>query len=664
MIKYILLLSLMLNSLFAWKMEADIITVKKTNNDTTTHINFRQTYDIAPVVFTMPSTKGGNPATVRVINVSTTGFDVYTIEPQKQDGKHQELKNIPYIAIEQGSHTLPDGSKIVADTISTKKYQAKGDSSSSWESITLSGFTANPTILTEIQTRNNERTDQQVPDSVSKPWLTVAVDDISTNGFKMALDRSETTDGTITENENIAYLAINSALTPGNHYFGDNKQNKIEYETILTDDKIKGYSDGAISVDFAKSYTNPVAVAKKSSRNEDDGGWFRRKNIEDDSISLVVDEDRAVDSERNHIEEKASILIFSEPFDVEFYPASNANMVINELLYRETKTGKNNDEFVELYVKDSGNLRGYAIGDQDCNYYIFKDDCQVNAGDYVILHTGTGTNSCRGSVKEFYQNRSQYFNNSKDDVLLVKPFLDVTTTTNTTSCGTSTFNGKPVDYIAYGSQDGAVDAIPTSLKGVTLDWDETYVDELDNSNKGVSISLTPNAKDSDKAGCWEFTASGNAADNGCSNYLATQDTNPNSSYKDSLGHSNNGMPNMNITKSSIVIDDPVNSTNNPKRIPGATLRYCFVLDNTGEGNADNVKVKDILSGDGKDNLLYKKSGSMIQNINTECNCQSAAMDESKGSKSGDDVTIDIGSVTGSPTPATSRGCAFIEVEVR
>ena len=664
MIRVVLLMLLLLNGLFAWKMEADIITVKKTNNDTITHIKFRQSYDVAPLVFTMPSTEGGNPATLRVINVSTSGFDVYSIEPQGQDGKHKKMTDIPYIAIEEGSHTLPDGSKIVAKLVSTKKYQAKGDSSSSWESVSLSGFTTNPTILTEIQTRNNERTDQQVPDSVSKPWLTVAVDDINTNGFKVALERSETTDGNITENENIAYLAINSSLNPSNHYFGDNAQNKIEYETILTDDKIKGYSDGAVSVDFAKSYTNPVAVAKKASRNNTDGGWFRRDSIANDSISLVVDEDKAQDKERSHPKEKAGILIFSEPFDAEFYPVSNANMNINELLYKETQTGKNNDEFVELYVKDSGNLKGYVISDQDCNYYIFKEDCQVSVGDYVILHTGTGTDNCSGSVKEFYQNRSQYFNNTKDDVLLIKPFLDVTSTTNSSACGIKTFNGKPEDYIAYGTQGDAVDAVPTSLKGVTLDWDDAHVNELDNASKGISISLTPNANDSDKAGCWEFTASGNAEDNGCSNYLPTQDTNPNSSYKDSLGHSNNVMPNMNISKSSIVIDDPVNSTNSPKRIPGATLRYCFTVDNTGEGNADNVKIKDTLSGEGRDNLIYKKSGSMIQNINTECDCQSSGMDESKGSINGDEVTIDIGTLTGTPTPANSRGCAFIELEVR
>ena len=671
MIKYILLLLLMLNSLFAWKMEADIITVKRTNNDTTTHINFRQTYSSAPLVFTMASTKGKNPATLRVINVSTTGFDVYTIEPQNQDGKHQELRSIPYIAIEKGSHTLPDGSKIVADTISTQKYQAKGDSSSSWESVNLSGFTTNPTVLTEIQTRNNERTDKAVPDSVSKPWLTVAVDNITSSSFNIALERSETDEGTISTSENIAYLAIDSNLNGGYHYFADNNKDKIEYETILTGNKINGWNivfnigSGGAKVDFSKSYSKPVAVAKKASRNESDGGWFRRKRIEDNGITLVVDEDKVQDAERSHAKEKASVLIFSKPFDAEFFNETTAKLIINEVMYHESISGINNDETVEFYVKEGGDIQGYSVSDQDCNYYTFKKSCLVKSGDYVMLHTGAGVNSCLGGVKHFYENSSKvYLNNDNDDILLIKPAIDLTQSSNTTGCGKKLFNGTPEDYIAYGPKGDNVDAIPTSKNGVTLSWDYTKAEELINATKGVSIALTPNAIDSNKAACWEFSASGNALDNGCANYIKTRDTNTNNNQVNSLTLSNTAMPKMHITKSSIVIDDPVNGTSNPKRIPGATLRYCFVVDNTGEGDADNVRVKDTLSLEGKDNLLYKKSGSMIQNINTECNCQSAAMDESKGSINGDDVTIIIGSVTGTSTTASSRGCAFIEAEIK
>ena len=656
----------MLNSLFAWKMEADTITVNSTSGDKITHINFRQTYDTAPLVFTLATTQGSNPATLRVTNVSTTGFDVYTIEPQGEDGPHAQMTKVPYIAIEKGSHTLPDGTKIVADTISTKKYQAKGDSSSSWDSVNLSGFNTDPTVLTEIQTKNNERTDENVPDSLSKPWLTVAVDNISSSGFNVALERSETTDGNITQNEDIAYLAIDSGLNGGNHYFADSKQNKIEYETILTDNRIKGWDDGGVKVDFSKTYSNPVAVAKKSSRNGGDGGWFRRKTIEDDGITLVVDEDRAVDNERSHKTEKASVLVFSKPFNTEFISDPGTRMQINEVMYAQTQTGSNNDEFVELYVTQAGDIKGFVLSDQDTHYYRFPS-CHVQKGDYVIHHTGgdPANNSCSGSVKHFYQGAKEYFNDTNDDVLLILPDNDLTTSTHSNANTRKVFNGRPIDYIAYGrnSTGGNIDAIPTSLNGNSVSFDYDKGTELKNAPDGQSISLTPNGNDSDKAACWELTASGNASDNGCSNYLPTHDTESSPDLTYSMGDSNNAMPDMHITKSSIVISDPVNDTTNPKRIPGAVIRYCFTVDNTGEGDADDVKIKDTLSGNGRENIDYKKGGSIIQDINTDCDC-SSSMDESKASKSGDDVTIDIGTLTGTGTPATSRGCAYIEGEIK
>jgi surface protein len=118
------------------------------------------------------------------------------------------------------------------------------------------------------------------------------------------------------------------------------------------------------------------------------------------------------------------------------------------------------------------------------------------------------------------------------------------------------------------------------------------------------------------------------------------------------------LPDMQITKTSIVLDDPVNGTTNPKRIPGATIRYCFTVDNTGDGDAEDATISDSLTGDGKDNLTYVQSGSVVQDISTACDC--AALTTTNGSLSGDDVTIVIGDISGTSDTAHSRGCAYIE----
>ncbi len=656
-IKTILFLILVISNLNAWKMEAGIITVEKTTGDVTTHVTLQQTYDTTPLIFVLMDDYGGDPASFRVTNVSTSKFDIYTVEPQGEDGPHAKMTSIPYIAIEPGSHTFPDGTKILAHTISSNRFQSRILSGDSWESISLSGFTTTPVVLGQIQTRVNERTDENVPDAVSQPWITTTIKDVSSSNFKIALERSETTDGSLNNDETIAYLVIDSGLNGGNHYFGSHDGTKIEYETIRSDDAIQGWGN-EYQVDFSKTYHDPVVVATKNTRDGVDGGWLRRGDIDDSYITLQVDEDKATDSERGHTTERAGILLFSDPFFVNFLPSSDARMLINEVMYNETQTGTDNDEFVELYVTQSGNIEGYILSDQDTNFYRFSS-CSVNKKDYVVFHTGTGTNSCSGSIKHFYQGIDQYWNNSKDDVLLLRTTDDDVTTT-TQGSGPKTFNAVPQDYMAYGSSGGSVDAIPTSMNGITLNWDYSYGSELDNADDGTSVALTPNATDSDKSACWEFTSSGNANDNGCSNYLPTRATD--ATYLHSMEKNNNSMPDMHMQKTSIVTADGVNAIH-PKRIPGATIRYCFTVDNTGEGNADNVKIDDSLTGNGKDNLTYLRSGSMIQDISTECDCTSTSMDDSKGTISGTDVTIDIGTLTGTGATATSRGCAYIEMKI-
>jgi len=650
-------------SLFAWKLEADIITVESTENDTVTHIAFRQPFDTTPLVFTLMDDTGPDPASFRLQNITTTGFDIYTVEPTGEDGPHATMYTIPYIAVEPGDHTFPDGSRLLAWSIDTHAFQSRLISGSSWEHIDLSGFSTTPMVLGQIQTRVNERTDEPVPDAVSKPWITTVIENITDSGFDIALERSETTDGNLSQDETIAYLVMESGLNGGNHYFGSSNAKKIEYETIRSDDIIKGWDNGDYRIDFSKSYDDPVAVATKNTRHGSDGGWLRRGEVEADYITLQVDEDQALDSERSHVTERAGLLIFSEPFDVEFLPTSDARMVINEVLYNETVTGSDNDEMVELYVTQAGDVEGYVLSDQDGHFYQFPS-CQVSQGDYLIVHIGgdPANNSCSGSVKHLYQGSSEYLNNgSGDDVLLLRTAADDVTIDGYGKA----FNASVEDYIAYcTSSASAYDAPPTSMKGTTASWDESYSNELDNAGDGVSIALTPNAKDSDTSACWEFSASGNAADNGCSDYLITQDIDPSSTFTYSIGANNTSFPEMHIMKTSIVLDDPVNGTSNPKRIPGAIVRYCFTVENNGTSDADDVVIHDDLSQLGnRYHLLYRQSGhGTLHSGSGVCTTdECSSLTDTSGSYDDATGSIDINVTT--PFSAQSYECAYIEVEI-
>jgi len=380
-----------------------------------------------------------------------------------------------------------------------------------------------------------------------------------------------------------------------------------------------------------------LSTAKPLKMTDDGSGKWHIENIDFDDGDLF------------------SFVIAPEP------PANQAEMVINEILYRQKTSGSDQiNEFVEFYVTSSGTLKDLIIHDMEStpNPYTFPD-VDVSDGDYVIVHYGSGTNTSSGGVHHLYTDTLGFsFNNSGDDLSLYKPVNDDITMVD----GEWHFV-IPVDYVAFGTNNansGAVGEAPQSEYGhIQPDWTYDKGTELDNADYGQTISLTPNAADSDKAACWELTTSGNASDNGCANYIITRQTDL--TYKHSQGESNNGnLPEMHITKSSIVIDDPVNGTTDPKRIPGATIRYCFTVDNNGTGDADDVAIHDSLTGGGRDNLIYVKSGklSSTQAISVACDCTSSSLG-SDNDLSGTDVTIDLGTIQ-----ADQRQCAYIEVTIQ
>ena len=601
----VLLLLILSESVFAWKMEADKIVVNNTSGGVITHINFRQSYNSPPLVFTLATNNGSDPSALRVINVSTTGFDIYSVEPDGSDGTHAQMSAVPYIAIEAGSHELPNGTRVVAGIVNTQRFQSKTLVGSSWQSVGLSGFSSTPVVLGQIQTRVNERTDATVPTAVPQPWMTASIDNISSSGFNLALERAETTTGTLTSNESIAYLAIDSGLNGGSHYFASSTAGKIEYESIRSNQIIQGWDNNpanGYTINFSKTYSNPIAVSTINTRNDADGGWLRRRSISGNSMALLVDEDKAVDAERSHTTERAGLFLFSKPFDVEFNYNGQAEMVINEVMYNESVTGVNNDEFVELFVTTSGNLKGTIISDQDTHFYTFPSH-MVLAGEFVIYHTGTGTNSSAAGIHHFYHGVSNIWNNANDDILLLKPAKDVTVSTDG-----KIFNAIPYDYMAYGrsSIGGSVDAIPTSVQGVTTSWNYAFGNELKNAVDGESIALTPNTVDSNKAGCWERTSSGNASNNSCAGYLVTKDTHP--SFINSLGMSNTATPEITLTKTVLTIYDPYNGASNPKAIPGAILEYSISAKNDGSLAADHnsINISDLIPTNTK--LCVSNSG--------------------------------------------------------
>lgn len=103
------------------------------------------------------------------------------------------------------------------------------------------------------------------------------------------------------------------------------------------------------------------------------------------------------------------------------------------------------------------------------------------------------------------------------------------------------------------------------------------------------------------------------------------------------------------TKTSTPVEDPVNGTDNPYNIPGARVRYCLLLSNTGSATARQVSAIDILPAD----VTYV-AGSMMSG--TECSAATTPEDDdSSDAAETDPITANFNAGTVSYSLASLAG---------
>lgn len=113
---------------------------------------------------------------------------------------------------------------------------------------------------------------------------------------------------------------------------------------------------------------------------------------------------------------------------------------------------------------------------------------------------------------------------------------------------------------------------------------------------------------------------------------------------------------LTVLKSSVVISDPVNSSTNPKAIPGATVQYCIAVQNAaGAATAQSVVVTDVLPAD----VSYDTAFGIFINGTYDSGTRTCNAD---GSTGGDFAT---GTVTAplSDIPALSTRTVYFRVTI-
>jgi len=374
-----------------------------------TQVSFGGAMSGTPLVFTMTElTSNAEPAaSIRIHNVTASGFDIVQVEPELGGDGHMAM-TIDYIAIVPGTYTLEDGNVLEAGSFNTKRFVGSNISrgSESYQSFSFTNTFNTPAMVVDVQSMNTTDSNTFIPFNPIQPWLETAVRNFTGSGAQFALDRSKTSDSIRLVNEDIGYLVAESGLDTK---LTDTSGNYVRIQTITTTNTgIRGIddNDGCYEYNFASNFDNvPVVVANKVTRNGGHGGWLRRCSLTASQVGVTIDED-SYDNSRNHGRgENASFFAFSGVFE---WATSELDMATSIAVERDSINDYVNPKAIPgawvRYTLDFSNEGALA---PDSNSLVISQTVPDNTELYVgnLMDVGelsdSGTDSGNGAIQFF-----------------------------------------------------------------------------------------------------------------------------------------------------------------------------------------------------------------------------------------------------------------------
>ena len=260
---------------------------KNQSNSTQWHSEtFNETFTEPPIVVMGPlSSVGLDPSTVRVRNVTATGFEWQIDEYEYKDGAHT-TETVTFLAIEPGVHS-------VAGLVFEAGRQNVG---AGFSTVTLAGTHPEaPVVFSQAETAVNE---VSLDDSIS---LMTRMRNVSTTSFEIQLQDQEVNTAALLQ-ESVGYIAI----TPGQGYLDGRP-----FAVLNTADEI---TDSYTTVDFGGLLRNAGILANQQTRDGGDPCRVRVDNLTDTSVDIWLEEEASNDAEVGHTTEAVGILAIGEPY--------------------------------------------------------------------------------------------------------------------------------------------------------------------------------------------------------------------------------------------------------------------------------------------------------------------------------------------------------------
>lgn len=289
-----------------WGIEAGTATLPAVSNASGfASVSFSHSFEEVPVVVILPDARETNPASVRIRNVTTSGFEAVQVQPPEVFDLSDQT-DIRYLAVAPGWHRLPGGANLEAGRAMVDAVQSAG-ASSSWDEIEFEReFTAPPVFLASLQELANES--NALPQAPSSPWLSVAVDSVTEGRASIALERSSVAVGDVGSAESVGWIALDA----GQGQFASGA-GSIDWRALAEGLSAPPWDSGcSASPELNIFGSEAVILGSLRSRAHSNGGWLRL--CMDSGHGLLVDQDVETSSNRGQGNESVSAWILSDDF--------------------------------------------------------------------------------------------------------------------------------------------------------------------------------------------------------------------------------------------------------------------------------------------------------------------------------------------------------------
>ncbi len=254
------------------QFEVGVVTLNQPTADDWHWVPFTRTFKAPPVVVLGPATKNdGSPMAVTAVEVHATGFYLQLNEWEYLDGAHGS-ETVHFLALTEGIHVF-GAQRWQVGKLSAVNRSPVG--------VSLSGFTAAPVVLAQVNSYNNWTSNRGLM------ALKTRLNSVTSTGFQVHLESQQASAGTLLD-EGVSYIAVST----GTGYLDGRILSAVRTSAVVT--------DAFTTLTFPATRNNPVLIAQTQTINDTDPGELRMQSLSSTGVQLQFQEETSSDSNTTH----------------------------------------------------------------------------------------------------------------------------------------------------------------------------------------------------------------------------------------------------------------------------------------------------------------------------------------------------------------------------